>query len=90
MAILISSHTLAKHSAQAIVSDISLYHEEKIVNAIRNNSLFDELKEQIDEGRELYEGRVAKEIVNGANYFDRAIIDLIFKENGKEVDSSIW
>lgn len=74
--------------ARAIASDISLYNEQKIIRGIEQDNLFEALKEEIEEGRELFKSRVSKEIF-GTNFFDRAIVDVIIKPKG-HVKSKIW
>ena len=75
--------------ARTIASDISLYNEEKIVRGITNDTLFDEISDELEEGRQLYKGRVAEEIYNSTNYFDRAVVDIILRSKG-HVQSEIW
>lgn len=81
--------TKAMRLARAIASDISLYNEKKIVKGIEQDNLFDTLKDEIEEGRELFKSRVSAEIFTKTNYFDRAIIDVIIKPKG-HVKSKIW
>lgn len=79
----------AMRLARAIASDISLYNERKIVQGIEQDNLFEVLKDEIEEGRELYKSRVSPEIYNSTNFFDRAIIDIVIKPKG-HVKSKIW
>ena len=78
----------AMRLARAIASDISLYNEQKIIKGIEQDNLFETLKDEIEEGRELYKSRVSKEIF-ATNFFDRAIVDIIIKPKG-HVKSKIW
>lgn len=75
--------------ARTIASDISLYNEEKIVRGLTEDKLFTELADEIEEGRELYRARVAGELYERTNFFDRAIVDIIIKSKG-HVKSKIW
>ena len=75
--------------ARTIASDISLYNEEKIVRGLSEDKLFTELADEIEEGRELYRARVASELYDRTNFFDRAIVDIIIKSKG-HVKSKIW
>lgn len=79
----------AMRLARAIASDISLYNERKIVQGIEQDNLFEVLKDEIEEGRELFKSRVSPEIFERTNYFDRAIIDVVIKPKG-HVKSKIW
>lgn len=75
--------------ARTIASDISLYNEEKIVRGLSEDKLFTELSDEIEEGRELYRARVAAELYDRTNFFDRAVVDIIIKSKG-HVKSKIW
>lgn len=75
--------------AKAIASDISLYNEQKIIRGIEQDNLFETLKDEIEEGRELFKSRVSAEVFTQTNFFDRAIIDVIIKPKG-HVKSKIW
>ena len=79
----------AMRLARAIASDISLYNEQKIVRGIEGDSLFETLKDEIAEGRELFKSRVSQEIFTKTNFFDRAVVDVIIKPKG-HVKSKIW
>jgi hypothetical protein len=75
--------------ARAIASDISLYNEQKIIKGIEQDNLFDVLKEELDEGRELYKSRVSAEIFKTTNFFDRAIVDIVVRSKA-HIRSRIW
>lgn len=75
--------------ARAIASDISLYNEQKIVQGIEQDNLFDVLRDEIEEGRELFKSRVSPEVYSRTNFFDRAIIDVVIKPKG-HIKSKIW
>ena len=79
----------AMRLARAIASDISLYNEQKIIKGLEQDNLFETLKDEIEEGRELFKGRVSREIFTQTNFFDRAIVDVIIKPKG-HVKSKIW
>lgn len=81
--------TKAMRLARAIASDISLYNEKKIIKGIEQDTLFEVLKDEIEEGRELFKSRVSAEIFKTTNFFDRAIIDVLIKPKG-HVKSKIW
>jgi len=85
---LIETEEAARRLARAIASDLSLYNEEKIIRGIEHDSLFDELAEEIEEGRALYKSRVTPEIFNMGIY-DRALVDMLMKSRA-HVRSRIW
>lgn len=78
----------ARQLARAIASDLTLYHEAKILDGIANDSLFDVMKDEIEEGRELFKSRVTPEIFE-QNIYDRALVDVLVKSKG-HVKSKIW
>jgi hypothetical protein len=78
----------ARQLARAIASDLSLYNEEKIKQGIENDSLFDILSDEIQEGRVLFKSRVTEEIFK-LNLYDRAIVDVLIKSKGN-IRSKIW
>jgi hypothetical protein len=86
---LIEAPEQAMRLARAICSDVSLYNEEKIVRSIEQDSFFDALREELEEGRELYRSRVAPDLYARTNYYDRAIVDVILRPKG-HVKSRIW
>ncbi len=75
--------------ARAIASDISLYNEAKIVQGIERDNLFEVLRDEIEEGRELYRSRVSAEIFGSTNFFDRALVDVVIARKG-HIKSKIW
>ena len=48
----------AKRLARAILSDVAMYNKEKVESGIKNDDIFDVLKEEIEEGRQHILGRV--------------------------------
>jgi hypothetical protein len=85
---LIETEEAARRLARAIASDLSLYNEEKIIRGIEGDSLFEELQEEIEEGRALYKSRVAPQLYQ-RNYYDRALVDILVKSKG-HIKSKIW
>lgn len=85
---LIQTEEAARRLARAIASDLSLYNEEKIIRGIEQDSLFEELAEEVEEGRALYKSRVAPELYR-RNYYDRALVDILVKSKA-HVRSPLW
>jgi hypothetical protein len=79
----------AMRLARAIASDISLYNEEKIKEGIENDSLFDVVSAELDEGRELYKSRISPDLFARTNFYDRAVVDIIIRAKG-HLKSKIW
>jgi hypothetical protein len=88
MATLIDNPQRARQLARAIASDLTLYHEQKILDGITNDTLFDVMREEIEEGRALFKSRVTPEVF-GQNIYDRAIVDVLIKSKG-HLKSRIW
>ncbi|HVY37459.1 MAG TPA: hypothetical protein VHM31_05970, partial [Polyangia bacterium] len=59
---LIDKPERARQLARVIASDLSLYHEKKIVEGVERDTLFEVLRDEIEEGRALYKSRVTPEI----------------------------
>ena len=58
MPTLIDNPKRARQLARAIASDLTLYHEPKILEGIANDNLFDAMADEIKEGSELFKSRV--------------------------------
>jgi hypothetical protein len=78
----------ARRLARAIASDITLYNEAKIDQAIREDNLFEALEGEIQEGRELFQQRVVPEL-HKLNHYDRALVDVLLRSKG-HINSKIW
>lgn len=85
---LIENEEAARRLARAIASDLSLYNEEKVVEGIQKDSLFELIAEEIEEGRALYKSRVAPTLYQ-KNFYDRALVDILVKPRGN-VKSKLW
>src|SRR6185295_17291559 len=88
MADLIDNADRARRLARAIASDLTLYNEAKIVSGIQNDTLFDVMKDEIEEGRALYKSRVTPEVFS-MNIYEKALVDVMLKSKG-HVKSKIW
>ena len=86
---LIETPEQATRLARAICSDVSLYNEEKIVRGIEQDNFFDALRDELEEGRELYRSRLAPDLYAKTNFYDRAIVDVILRAK-RHVKSRIW
>ncbi|MEZ4441753.1 MAG: hypothetical protein R3B72_21815 [Polyangiaceae bacterium] len=85
---LIETDKDARRLARAIASDLSLYNEEKIVEGIQNDTLFEAIAEEIEEGRAHYKSRVSPQLYE-KNFYDRAIVDILVKSKG-HIKSKVW
>jgi len=82
-------HERAKRLARLIVSDLILYNQQKIMEGIMNDSLFELLKDEIQKGREYYEKNVDPLVLAQTNYFNETLVDMLLKGKGN-IPSKIW
>jgi hypothetical protein len=75
--------------ARAIASDISLYNEEKIKEGIANDTFYDAIAGELEEGRELYKSRISPALLGRTNFYDRAVVDIILRSKG-HIKSKLW
>ena len=86
---MITTPEAATRLSRAIASDLSLYNEEKIIEGIENDNIFEVLQDEVEEGRVLYKSRVSPELYSTTNFYDRAIVDIVIKSKG-HIKSKIW
>lgn len=79
----------AKRFARVIISDIAAYNFDKIKSGIENDTLFDNLKTELEEGEIYYRTRVDKTLLDKHNFFNQAIVDILIKPK-TYIDSKIW
>lgn len=84
----IETEEAARRLARAIASDLSLYNEDKILEGLQADNLYEVLAEEIEEGRELFKSRVTPDLFE-MNYYERAIIDLLIKSKG-HIKCKLW
>lgn len=70
----------AKRLARIIVSDIALYNEELVEKGIRQGTVEDELKNDLEEGKRLFTKRIPERIRKKADYLRESLDDLIAKK----------
>jgi spore germination protein GerM len=85
---LIENPDQAKRLARAIISDVALYNREKVEEGIKNDNIFEILKDELEEGRQHFISRVAEPLAT-SNIFEIAVVDVLIKRAGK-IESSIW
>ena len=67
----------ARRFARIIVSDIALYNQEAVIEGLKNGTFYELLKNDVDEGRELYEKRVPAAIKSRKDYYQEAFDNFI-------------
>lgn len=85
---LIDKPDRARQLARAIASDLTLYHEAKVLEGLERDTLFEVMRDEIEEGRALYKGRVTPEVY-AMNIYDRALVDVMLKSKA-HVKSRVW
>jgi len=75
----------AQRLARIIVSDIALYNQEKVESGVRDGTFYELLKDEIDEGRRLYESRVASDIQNMGDFLGEAFENFIARRTQDSV-----
>lgn len=78
----------AKRLARAILSDVAMYNKDKVEKGIKNDNIFDVLKDELEEGRLHFLSRVSTG-VNPEQIYGTAVVDVLIKRAGK-IESSIW
>ncbi len=89
MAVPQDPHEKAKRLARLIISDIVMYNQERIIEGIKNDTLFELLQEEIEVGRKYYERNVDPGMSRQVNYFNQALVDILVKGKGN-IPSKIW
>jgi|YelNatPaOPRAMG01_1025707.scaffolds.fasta_scaffold01084_32 hypothetical protein len=90
---LIGNESEAKRLARAIASDLALYNQEKVKQGIENDTFYEVMKDEIEEGRELFISRLSPELKGNKSIlqlYERAIADVIIKLAGQRIRSKIW
>lgn len=70
----------AKRLARIIISDIALYNQELIEQGIRQNTLEELLKNDLEEGRRLFTKRIPEHIRNKEDFLKQSLEELINKK----------
>ncbi len=86
---IIDDPELARRLSRAIVSDVALYNQAKVQEGIENDTIFEVMEDELEEGRKLYLTRVSPEIAQNHNFYDLAIVDVLVKQSGR-IESDIW
>jgi hypothetical protein len=85
---LIDSEVAARRLARTMASDLLVYNPEKVVEGITNDSLYEVMAEELEEGRALFQSRVTPELY-AKNFYDRAVIDILVRSKA-HIESKLW
>ena len=86
---LITDQEAARRLARAIASDVALYNEAKIKQGIENDTFFEVMAKELQEGRDHYNNKVDPQLRAATNFYEVAIVDVIIKRKG-HIKSKIW
>jgi len=85
---LIETEEAARRLARAIASDLSIYNDEKVIEGISHDSLYEVMAEELEEGRSLFKTRVTPQLF-AKNFYDRAVVDVLIRSKA-HIDSKMW
>jgi len=85
---LIDTDAAARRFARTIASDILSYNPDKVVEGITNDSLYEVMAGELEEGRALFEKRVTPALY-AKNFYERAVIDVLVRSQA-HLDSKLW
>lgn len=85
---IITNREQAARLARAILSDVAIYNQEKVERGIKEDSIFDLLAEEIEEGRQHFLSRVSPDL-DPERMFELTLVDILIKRAGK-IESPIW
>ncbi|MRR53512.1 MAG: response regulator [Deltaproteobacteria bacterium] len=74
------AHYKARRLARIIVTDIALYNQKKIEEAVRNGTFYELFEEELNDGRIFYNRRIAEQVREGTRYLEDAVADFIFQK----------
>ncbi|MCB9543231.1 MAG: hypothetical protein R3F65_17125 [bacterium] len=85
----ITKASAAQRLARTIASDILLYNKEKVADGIKNDNLFDVLKDEIAEGHKHFGERVDGDLLDKYNFVERALVDVLIHRSAHH-PTEIW
>jgi len=77
-----SARKSAERLARVMASDIAIYNEEQIKRGIQNDTLFEELADDLRDAERNWRERVDEEFKDDMSLFRRAFIDNVFAGAG--------
>ncbi len=73
-------HQNAWRIARVLAADLEAYHEEAVREGVLYGTFYSVLREPMEKARQTYDQRVSPEIVEGYDYFSKAIDELIARK----------
>lgn len=84
-----SARASAERLARVMASDITIYNEEAIKRGIQNDTLFDEVANDLRDAERNWRERVDEEFKDDMSLFRRAFVDNVFAGAGN-IESDIF
>lgn len=73
-------HQNAWRVARVLVADLEAYHEDAVKEGVLYGTFYSVLREPVEKARKAYEQRVSGEIVDGYDYYSKALDELIARK----------
>lgn len=73
-------HQNAWRIARVLAADLEAYHEDAVREGVLYGTFYNVLREPVEKARKTYEQRVSSEIVEGYDYFSKALDELIVRK----------
>jgi len=67
----------ARRLARLLVSEIKLYNEAEVAKGLRENDLYERLKDDIDRSRQMYDERVSDLVRRTSDYFYQELVRIL-------------
>jgi len=71
------AHADARRVARLLVSEIKLYHDQKLKEGRANHDIYSRLHKEIDLGREMYSNRVPHPVLAAHDYFHEELVRIL-------------
>jgi hypothetical protein len=81
-------HNDARRFARLLVSEIKLYHEQKVAEGRSQGDLYQRLREYIDRSREMYDKRVKPEVAQRYDYFHNELVNTLAEGDEAKLGSA--
>lgn len=72
-----TQHEEARRLARLLVTEIKLYNEEKVREGRESSNLYDQLRDDIERSRRIYEERIDDDVREQADYFQEEVVRIL-------------
>ena len=70
-------HEEARRLARLLVTEIKLYNEEKVRQGRENHDLYEQLRDDIERSRRIYDERIDDEVRQHSDYFEEEVVRIL-------------